>query len=81
MFEIHLRHSLHFSLGSIFLIYPGLNPLKKIFWWGSIKNEVYKRKVDTPDELLARILDVVTRIKNSEDQIRPRVQLKCDGTR
>ena len=26
--------------------------------WGSMKSEVYKRKVDTPDQPLARILDV-----------------------
>jgi hypothetical protein len=28
-----------------------------------MKSKVYKRKVDTPDELLARILDAATRIK------------------
>jgi uncharacterized protein YfaA (DUF2138 family) len=36
-----------------------------------IKREVYERKVDTPDELLARILDAATRIKakiNSDEQ-------------
>jgi hypothetical protein len=29
-----------------------------------MKSEVYKRKVDTQDELLARILDAADRIKN-----------------
>jgi len=48
---------------------------------GLDKERSLKRKVDTPDELLAHILDAVTRIENSEDQIRLRVQLKCDGTR
>ena len=35
-----------------------------------MKNEVYKRKVDTPDELLARILGVAACINKSEDQLR-----------
>ena len=34
-----------------------------------MKSEVYKRKLDTPDELIARILDAVTGIKKSEEQI------------
>jgi len=43
---------------------PGLFELKFCLW-GWIKNEVYKRKVDTRDELLAHILDAAaTRIKN-----------------
>ena len=32
--------------------------------------EVHKYKVDTPDELLARILDAPSRIKKREDQVR-----------
>ena len=32
--------------------------------------EVYERKVDTPDELLARILEVAACIKKREDQLR-----------
>jgi hypothetical protein len=32
--------------------------------------EVYKIKVDTRDELLARILDAAARIKKREDQLR-----------
>jgi len=35
-----------------------------------LKSEVYGRKVDTRDELLARILDVVACIKKQEDQLR-----------
>jgi hypothetical protein len=35
-----------------------------------MKSEVYKTKVDTRDELLARILDAVPRIKKREDQLR-----------
>jgi hypothetical protein len=35
-----------------------------------MKNEVYKREVDTRDELLARILDAAARIKKREDQLR-----------
>jgi hypothetical protein len=35
-----------------------------------MKNEVYKGKMDTRDELLARILDAAARIKKREDQIR-----------
>jgi hypothetical protein len=35
-----------------------------------VKIEVYKRKVVTPDELLARILDAAARIKKREDQLR-----------
>jgi hypothetical protein len=35
-----------------------------------MKSEVYKRKVDTRDELLARILDAAARIKKRVDQLR-----------
>ena len=35
-----------------------------------MKSEVYKRKVDTRDELLARVLDPAARIKKREDQLR-----------
>ena len=37
---------------------------------GWVKSEVNKRKVDTPDELLACILDAAACIKLSEDQHR-----------
>ena len=35
-----------------------------------MNSEVYERKVDTPDELLARILDAAASIKKREDQLR-----------
>jgi hypothetical protein len=35
-----------------------------------MKSGVHKRKVDTRDELLARILDAAARIKKGEDQLR-----------
>jgi hypothetical protein len=49
--------------------YPGLTPLDFCFW-GWIKCDVYKRRVDTRDELFARILDAAARIKKREDQLR-----------
>jgi hypothetical protein len=35
-----------------------------------MKGEVYKRKVDTPEELLVRILDAAAGITKSEDTLR-----------
>ena len=35
-----------------------------------MNSEVYKRKVDTRDELLSRILDAAARTKKCEDQLR-----------
>jgi len=43
--------------------------------WGRMKSEVYKRKADTLDELLARILDNAARINKRKDQPR---QTACD---
>jgi len=40
-----------------------------------MKGEVYKRKVDTTDELLASVLDAAARVKKREDQVR---RSKCD---
>jgi len=37
--------------------------------WGWIKREVYKRKVDTQDELLARILDAAARLQKREHRL------------
>jgi hypothetical protein len=37
--------------------------------WSWKKSEVYKRKVDTRDELLARSLDAAAGIKKREDQL------------
>jgi hypothetical protein len=42
--------------------------------WGSLNGDVYKIKVDTPDELLARILDAAARIKKREDGLRRRTR-------
>jgi hypothetical protein len=36
---------------------------------GWVKSEVYKRQVDAPDELLARILGAAARVKKREDQL------------
>jgi hypothetical protein len=38
--------------------------------WGWIKSEVYVINIDTPHELLARVLIAATRIKKCEDQLR-----------
>jgi hypothetical protein len=46
---------------------PGLSPLYFCLW-GWMKSEVYKRKLDTREELLARILNAAARIKKREDQ-------------
>jgi len=35
-----------------------------------MKSQVYKIKVDTPDQMLSRISDVAARIKKREDQLR-----------
>jgi len=56
---------------------PDLTPLDFCLWL-LIKSEVYKRKVDTRDELLARILDVATRIKA---KINSDIQQAIYGTR
>ena len=37
--------------------------------WGWMKSEVYKIKLDTQDELLARMSDAAARIKRREDQL------------
>jgi len=39
--------------------------------WGWTESEVYKRNVDTPDELLVHILDAAGSIRKREDQRRP----------
>ena len=45
--------------------------------WGCMESEVYKIKVDTPDELLARTLDVAVYIKKREDQLRRTTRDLC----
>ena len=41
---------------------PNLNPLNFCLW-GCMKSCVHKRKVDTQNELLARIMDAAARTK------------------
>jgi len=48
---------------------PNLTPLGFCLWI-SMKGEVYKRKVDTTDELLTSILDSAARVNKREDQVR-----------
>ena len=48
---------------------PDLTTLDFCFWCRMV-SEVYKTNLDTPDELLARILDVAVCIKKREDQPR-----------
>jgi hypothetical protein len=38
--------------------------------WGWMKSEVYKEKVNTRDELLARIMDGAALIKERQDDLR-----------
>jgi len=48
---------------------PYLTPLDFCLWaW--MKSEVYKRKMDSLDELLARILGTVASVERREDQLR-----------
>jgi len=48
---------------------PDLTPLHFCLW-GWTKSEAYKKKVDTLDELLSRILDAAARIKKCQEQLR-----------
>jgi len=48
---------------------PDLTPLD-ICLWGWMKSEVYREKVDTWDELLVNILDVIACIKERQDALR-----------
>jgi hypothetical protein len=50
------------------LEFPALTPLVFCLWFW-MKGEVYKRKVETRDELLARILDAAGRTKARGDQL------------
>jgi hypothetical protein len=59
----------HMSMCLILNVYRGRavwiyrpNSVRFLFVW--LKSEVYERKVDTPDELLDRILDAAACIKN-----------------
>jgi len=37
--------------------------------WGSIRRDVYQRKADTQEELLARILDAAARLQKREHRL------------
>jgi len=48
---------------------PDLTPLDFCLWvWNN--GEVYRTKVDTPDELLNLIMDVITSVKEHQDTLR-----------
>jgi hypothetical protein len=49
---------------------PVLAPSYIYILWGEMKTWVYRRKVDTRDELLARILDAAACINKREGQLR-----------
>jgi len=42
--------------------------------WGLLKSEVYRKKVDTRDELLVNILHVIACIKESQDALRQKTR-------
>lgn len=46
-----------------------LRDLSSVFLWCWIKSEGYRRKVDTQNELLGRIMDAVTRVKRYRDEL------------
>jgi len=48
---------------------PDLTPLDFCLW-GLVKSEMYRKKVDTRDELLANILNVIACIKERQDALR-----------
>ena len=48
---------------------PDLTPLD-FYLWGWMKSEVYRKKVDTRDELLVNILDVIACIKEGQEALR-----------
>ena len=48
---------------------PDLTPLDFCLW-GFMKSELYKKKVDTGDELLVNILNVIACIKERQDALR-----------
>ena len=48
---------------------PDLTPLDFCLW-GLMKSEVYSKKVDTRDESLVNILEVIASIKESQDALR-----------
>ena len=48
------------------------NPVRFLFV--RLKSDVYERRVDTRDELQARLLDAAARIEKPEDQLRQRTR-------
>jgi len=46
---------------------PGPNSITYFVFWGWMKSGVYKRKVNTRDELHAGILNAAVRIRKCED--------------
>ena len=48
---------------------PNLTPLDFCLW-GWMKSEVYRKKLDTRDELLVNIMDVIACIKERQDALR-----------
>jgi len=48
---------------------PDFNPLD-YFAWGYVKDRVYQTEVESPEDLVARILAVAQEIKNSPDMLR-----------
>jgi hypothetical protein len=55
---------------------PSLTPLDFCLW-GWMKDQVYRRKADTQDELLGRIFYGVARIKKREDKLRRTTRGLC----
>jgi hypothetical protein len=52
---------------------PELTPLYKYILCGGIQNWVYIRKMDTRDELLARLVDAAARIKRRDGTLRRKI--------
>jgi len=48
---------------------PDLTPLDFCLW-GLMKSEMYRKQVDTRDEMLVNILDVIACIKERQDALR-----------
>ena len=59
--------------------FAGITPLDFCLW-GWMQSEVYKRKVDTRDELLARILDAAACLEKRKDQLRRTIRHLRTGT-
>ena len=51
------------------LLQSGAQCSLDFYLWGWVKSEIYRRKLDTRGELLARIVDAAAKIKKHENQI------------